>query len=66
MTKSSDGSTRQGRPSTIVTEKGRVRLVDDNDGYNVAYKPITLLCISFISCHSYVMFVVMSMSVCND
>ena len=43
------------------------------DGYYVAYKPITLLCILFmfiemifIYCHSCVMFVMKSMSMCND
>ena len=43
------------------------------DGYYVAYKSITLPCISFlfieikfIHCHTCVMFVVKSMSICND
>ena len=43
------------------------------DGYYVAYKPITLLGISlmfiemkFIYCHSFVMFLMKSMSICND
>ena len=43
------------------------------DGYYVAYKPITLLCIlfmfieiKFIHCHSCVMFAMKSMSICND
>ena len=43
------------------------------DGYYVAYKPITLLSIlfmyiemKFIHCHSCVMFVMKSMSRCND
>ena len=43
------------------------------DGYYVAYKPITVSCISFmfieikfIHCHSYVMFIINSMSICND
>ena len=43
------------------------------DGYYVAYKLITLSCILFmfiemkcIQCHSCVMFVVKSMSICND
>ena len=43
------------------------------DGYYVAYKPITLPCISFmfiemkfIHCHSYVMFVIKSMSIYDD
>ena len=43
------------------------------DGYYVAYKPITLSCIlfmfiemKFIHCHSYVMFAMKSMSMCND
>ena len=43
------------------------------DGYYVAYKPITLSCISFmfikmkfIHCHSCLMFVAKSMSMCND
>ena len=43
------------------------------DGYYVAYKPITLSCIlfmfiemKFIHCHSCVMFVMKSMSMCND
>ena len=42
-------------------------------GYYAAYKPIILLCISFlfiemkfIHCHSCVMFVMKSMSICND
>ena len=41
--------------------------------YYVAYKPITLLCIllmfiemKFIHCHYCVMFVMKSMSMCND
>ena len=44
-----------------------------NDGYYVAYKPITLPCISFmfikikfINFHSCMMFVMKSMSLCND
>ena len=44
-----------------------------NDGYYVAYKPITLPCIlfmfiemKFIHCHSCVMFAMKSMSMCND
>ena len=43
------------------------------DGYYVAYKPITLSSIlfmfvemKFIHCHSCVMFVMKSMSMCND
>ena len=43
------------------------------DGYYVAYKTITLSCIlfifiemKFIHCHSCVMFVMKSMSMCND
>ena len=43
------------------------------DGYYVTYKPITLSCIlfmfiemKFIHCQSCVMFVVKSMSMCND
>ena len=43
------------------------------DGYYVAYEPITLSCISFmfieikfIHCHSCVMFLMKSMSICND
>ena len=43
------------------------------DGYYVAYKPITLSCIlfmfiemKFIHCHSSLMFVIKSMSMCND
>ena len=43
------------------------------DGYYVAYKPTTLLCIffmfiemKFIHCHSCVMFAMKSMSMCND
>ena len=43
------------------------------DGYYVAYKPITLSYILFmfnemkyIYCHSYVMFAMKSMSMCND
>ena len=46
---------------------------DENDGYYVAYKPITLSCIlfmfiemKFIHCHSCVMFAMKSMSICND
>ena len=48
-------------------ERGR------DDGYYVAYKPITLSCIlfmfiemKFIHCHSCVMFAMKSMSMCND
>ena len=44
-----------------------------SDGYYVAYKPITLSCIlfmyiemKFIHCHSYVIFAMKSMSMCND
>ena len=44
-----------------------------NDGYYVAYKPITLSSIlfmfvemKFIHCHSCVMFAMKSMSMCND
>ena len=47
--------------------------MDESDGYYVAYKPITLSCIlfmfiemKFIHCHSCVMFVMKSMSMCND
>ena len=47
--------------------------MDMNDGYYVSYKAITLSCISFmfikikfIHCHSCVMFVMKSMSICND
>ena len=43
------------------------------DRYHVAYKPITLPCISFmfiemkfIHSHSYVIFTMKSMSICND
>ena len=43
------------------------------DGYNMAYKPVTLPCISFIFIeikfihrHSCVMFGMKSMSICND
>ena len=46
---------------------------DNGDGYYVAYKPITLSYIlfmfiemKFIHCHSGVMFVMKSMSMCND
>ena len=42
------------------------------DGYYVAYKPITLSCIlfmfiemKFIHCHSFVMFAMKSISMCN-
>ena len=45
----------------------------EDDGYYVAYKPITLPCIlfmfiemKFIHCHSCVMFAMKSMSMCND
>ena len=45
----------------------------DIDGYYVAYKPITLSHISFmfikikfIHCHFCVIFVIKSMSICND
>ena len=45
----------------------------NTDGYYVTYKPITLLCISFmfikikfIHCHSCVIFSMKSMSICND
>ena len=44
-----------------------------HDGYYMAYKPITLLCIlfmfiemKFIHCHSCVMFAMKFMSMCND
>ena len=44
-----------------------------DEGYYVAYKPIILPCISFmfiemkfIHYHSYVMFVMKSMTICND
>ena len=44
-----------------------------NDGYYVAYKPIIFSCIlftfiemKFIHCHSCVMFIMKSMSMCND
>ena len=43
------------------------------DGYYVAYKPITIPCISFmfieikfIHYHSYVMFAMKSINICND
>ena len=49
------------------------KVYDVSDGYYVAYKPITLPCISFmfiemkgIHCHSCVMFAMKSMSICND
>ena len=49
------------------------RVQDEYDGYFVSYKPITLSCIlfmfnemKFIHCHSCVMFVMKSMSMCND
>ena len=57
----------------VVVE--RVALTDNvvDDGYYVAYKPITLPCIffvfiemKFIHCHSCVMFAMKSMSMCND
>ena len=45
----------------------------DNDGYYVAYKPITLPCIlfmfveiKFIHWHSCVMFAMKAMNICND
>ena len=49
-------------------------IIDEmSDEYYVAYKPITLLCILFmfvemifIHCHSCMMFVMKSMSMCND
>ena len=44
-----------------------------SDGYYMAYNPITLPCIlfkfieiKFIYCHSCVMFIMKSMSICND
>ena len=47
--------------------------VEQDDGYYVAYKAITLSCIlfmvikmKFIHCHSCVMFAMKSMSMCND
>ena len=53
--------------------RDRVRLIEDGDGYYVAYKPITLSSIlfmfvemKFIHCHSCVMFAMKSMSMCND
>ena len=46
---------------------------EKSDRYYVAYKPITLSCILFmfieiifIRCHSFVMFAMNSMSICND
>ena len=49
------------------------RVWGGGDGYYMAYKPITLLCIlfvfiemKFIHCHSCVMFAMKSMSMCND
>ena len=43
------------------------------DGCYVAYEPITLPCIlfmffqmNFIHCHSYVIFAIKSMGICND
>ena len=46
---------------------------EETNGYNVAYKPITLSCISFmfiemkfIHYYSCVMFTMKSMSICND
>ena len=46
---------------------------DEDDGYYVAYKPITFSSIlfmfvemKFIHCHSCVMFAMKSMSMCND
>ena len=48
-------------------------LNEANDGYYVAFKPITFSCIlfmfiemKFIHCHSCVMFAMKSMSMCND
>ena len=62
----------------IQNEVNRSVAIQDNvhvktDGYYVAYKPITLSCIlfmfiemKFIHSHSFVMFVMKSMSMCND
>ena len=57
-----------------VRKPGSVTRYDKEiDGYYVAYKPITLLCIlfmfiemKFIHCHSCVMFAMKSISICND
>ena len=60
--------------SSIIASPSRLSLscVDDH-GYYVAYNPITLSCISFmliemkfIYYHSYVMFAMKSMSICNE
>ena len=55
-----------------MAKKNQTRERDVDDGYYVAYKPITLSCLfmfiemKFIHCHSCVMFVMKSMSMCND
>ena len=54
-------------------DRGPLPAHDMADGYYVAYKPITILCIlfmfiemKFIHCHSCVMFAMKSMSMWND
>ena len=69
------------RDSKIIVKKGssidKMSLVsqakEPRDGYYVAYKLITLSCIlfmfiemKFIHYHSCVIFVMMSMNICND
>ena len=61
------------RDGFLTLYDGQGRLLTKTDGYYVAYKPITLPCIlfvfiemKFIHCHSCVMFVMKSMSMCND
>ena len=56
-----------------MTQPNQVMGCVGNDGYYVAYKPITLSCIffmfiemKFIHCHSCVIFAMKSMSICND
>ena len=62
-----------GQPILPSKEFGQLLLRRFNDGYYVAYNPITLSCIffmfiemKFIHFHSCVMFAMKSMSTCND
>ena len=61
----------QGLTDALTAEEGGRR--ERGDGYYVAYKPITLSCILFmfiqmifIHCHSCMMFLMKSRSMCND
>ena len=71
----SSGECRQGTRARVRhpgAGKARKRELG-TDGYYVAYKPMTLSCIlfmfiemKFIHYHSFVMFAMKSMSMCND